>query len=96
MFCLSQCILDRPPVFANLVQKSERLSFLLKGWAQVLALAPRPVLIQRLNYTGNPDNNLESQYSYNHIFVLKSNSKLLSGFPDGLNDLPSIYVYCII
>jgi hypothetical protein len=34
--------LDTPPVFTNLVQEKERLSFLFMGWIQLLTLAPLP------------------------------------------------------
>jgi hypothetical protein len=32
---------------------------------------------------GNSDNNLESQYTCNRVFGLQSDSKLLSGLPEG-------------
>jgi hypothetical protein len=41
------------------------------------------------------DINLELQYPYSHVFGLQSDSKLLSGFPEGLMNYPVLYIILI-
>jgi hypothetical protein len=63
----------------------------LKGELGSFSAAQQVYTEQLICPSGNPDNNLQSQYSFSHVFDLQSDSKLLSGFPETLVELLCIY-----